>query len=145
MKKKKMGFGFVVLTTALVLAQAAAAFAQGRASRGVAVERSSRGSAAQAPEAAPSEQRGTVNLNTATADELQRLPGIGPSKAQAILSTRQRMGRFARVEDVLRVRGIGRATLRRLHPMLSIEGPTTLSAPPAHARSGRTRTATAQE
>lgn len=80
---------------------------------------------------------GVININTATAEEFQRLPGIGPSKAEAILATRQRMGRFARVEDILRVRGIGRATLRRLQPMLRTDGTTTLAAAAAHPRSPR--------
>jgi competence protein ComEA len=80
-----------------------------------------------AGEAAPAAAgvAGVVNLNTATEDELVRLPGIGPSKARAIIEARQR-NRFRRVEDVLRVRGIGRATLRRLAPMLRVDGPTTL-------------------
>lgn len=70
--------------------------------------------------------RGVVNLNTATLEELDRLPGIGPSRARAILELRARIKRFVRVDDVLRVRGIGRATFRRLRPLLALEGPTTL-------------------
>jgi comEA protein len=74
-------------------------------------------------QAAPS---GVVNLNTASSEELERLPGIGPSRAKAILELRARIKRFARIEDVLRVKGIGRATFRRLRPYLSVEGSTTL-------------------
>ena len=70
---------------------------------------------------------GVVNLNTASSEELERLPGIGPSRAKAILELRDRIKRFARIEDLLRVKGIGRATFRRLRPYLSLEGPTTLS------------------
>jgi competence protein ComEA len=76
--------------------------------------------------AAPS---GVVNLNTATAAELTRLPGVGPQKARAILALRERMQRFRRVEDILRVRGIGRTTFRRLRPMLTLTGNTTLAPP----------------
>jgi competence protein ComEA len=54
------------------------------------------------------------------------LPGIGPSKAAAIVAFRERTA-FRRIEDVMRVRGIGRATFRRLRTMLSVSGPTTLS------------------
>ncbi|MEZ4339679.1 MAG: ComEA family DNA-binding protein [Sandaracinaceae bacterium] len=71
---------------------------------------------------------GVVNIQTATAEQLQLLPGIGPSKAEAIIAHRERRA-FRRVEDILRVRGVGRATFRRLRPMLTVEGPTTMSAP----------------
>lgn len=71
---------------------------------------------------------GVVNLNTATSAELQRLPGVGQSKADAIVSMRERRGPFQRVEQIMLVRGIGRATFRRLRPMLTIEGATTLGA-----------------
>ncbi len=79
----------------------------------------------ESAEAAP---EGVVNLNTANAQELARLPGIGQSKAEAIVTLRDRRGPFQRVEQVMLVRGIGRATFRRLRPMLTLEGPTTLGA-----------------
>lgn len=74
----------------------------------------------------PAAPEGVVNIQTGTAEELQRLPGVGPSKAAAIIAFRERTP-FRRVEDILRVRGIGRATFRRLRPYLSVSGPTTLS------------------
>lgn len=74
-------------------------------------------------EAAP--PAGQVNLNTASAEELQRLPGVGPSRAVAIVAYRDRHP-FRRVEELMRIRGIGRKTFRRLRPMLTLEGPTTL-------------------
>jgi len=69
---------------------------------------------------------GVINIQTASAEELQRLPGIGPSKAEAIIAQRTRAP-FRRIEDILRVRGIGRATFRRLRPYLSVTGSTTLT------------------
>jgi competence protein ComEA len=72
---------------------------------------------------------GVVNLNTASEAELVRLPGIGPSKAQKILELRGRMKRFKRLEDLMRVKGIGRKTFRKLRAMLTLNGPTTLQAP----------------
>ncbi|MDW8245027.1 MAG: ComEA family DNA-binding protein [Sandaracinaceae bacterium] len=69
--------------------------------------------------------QGVVNIQTASAEELQRLPGIGPSKAEAIIAYRSRHP-FRRIEDIMRVRGIGRATFRRLQPYLTVSGPTTL-------------------
>lgn len=76
---------------------------------------------------------GVVNIQTASAEELQRLPGIGPSKAAAIIAFRERTA-FRRVEDILRVRGIGRATFRRLRPYLAVSGATTLASDVASRR-----------
>ena len=56
-------------------------------------------------------------------EELRRLPGVGPKRAEAIVALRQRMGRFQRVEDLLRVKGIGRATLRKWRPLLRLDAP----------------------
>jgi len=80
-------------------------------------------SAAAATTTAPA---GVVNLNTASEVELLRLPGVGPSKAAAILALRQQMKGFKKLEDLMRVKGIGRKTFRDLQPMLRLEGPTTL-------------------
>ncbi|AXT84520.1 DNA-binding protein [Aeromicrobium sp. A1-2] len=62
----------------------------------------------------------TVNLNTATAEQLETLPGIGPVTAQAILDWRQKNGRFGSVEDLLDVRGIGDATLAELRDHVTV-------------------------
>lgn len=56
---------------------------------------------------------GLVDLNTATLEQLQDLPGIGPSKAQAILDERKN-GKFTSVDDLERVRGIGPALMAQL-------------------------------
>lgn len=77
--------------------------------------------------AAVSGAPGVVNINTASAEELERLPGIGPARARAILELRTRLIQFRRLEDLLRVKGIGRATFRKLRVHLALEGPTTLS------------------
>jgi competence protein ComEA len=66
---------------------------------------------------------GRVVLNDATETELTKLPGIGPSRAQAILALRQRLKRFRAVEDLLRVKGIGRKMLRRLRPNVVLDRP----------------------
>lgn len=75
---------------------------------------------------APTE--GVVNVNTATVEQLTLLPGIGPSRAEAIVEARQRRP-FRAVQDLLRVRGIGRSTLLRLRPYLTVQGETTLTQP----------------
>jgi competence protein ComEA len=69
---------------------------------------------------------GVVNVNTASEEELMRLPGVGPAKAQAFLEARARRP-FRRLSDLMRVSGIGRRTLERLAPMIAFEGPTTLA------------------
>jgi comEA protein len=70
---------------------------------------------------------GVVNINAASAEELERLPGIGPSRARAILALRAQLKHFTRLEELLRVKGIGRATFRKLRPLLSLQGETTLT------------------
>lgn len=76
---------------------------------------------------------GVVNINTATEDELQRLPRVGPSRAAAIVALRTRVQRFRSADDLLRVRGIGRSSLRRLRPYVTLNGETTLLARPGRA------------
>ncbi|MDF2693710.1 MAG: competence protein ComEA helix-hairpin-helix repeat protein [Labilithrix sp.] len=72
-----------------------------------------------------------VYVNVASAEELRRLPGVGPKRADAIVALRQRMGRFQRVEDLLRVKGVGRATLRKWRPLLRLDAPPAPSPAPA--------------
>ncbi|MDX1418548.1 MAG: helix-hairpin-helix domain-containing protein [Rubricoccaceae bacterium] len=62
-----------------------------------------------------------MNLNTADAALLQRLPRIGPALAGRIIAYRQEIGPFARVEDVVNVRGIGPKTLEQVQPWLYVE------------------------
>jgi competence protein ComEA len=62
-----------------------------------------------------------VRLNLADEAELRRLPGVGPKRAQAILALRARVGRFQRIEDLLRVKGVGRATLKKWRPLVTLD------------------------
>jgi competence protein ComEA len=89
-----------------------------------------------APSPAALSAPGVVNINTASAEELERLPGIGPTRARAILELRARVHRFLHIEALLRVKGIGRATFRKLKPWLVLEGPTTLAEKRARSRHG---------
>ena len=61
-----------------------------------------------------------ININTATAIELEQLPGVGPSTAQAIIEYRTTSGVFSVVEDLLNVRGIGPAKLRNITPLARV-------------------------
>lgn len=65
-----------------------------------------------------------VNINEATAAELIALPGIGPAMAGRILAWRSAHGRFARIDDLDRVKGIGPATVKRLRPLIRIGSPS---------------------
>jgi competence protein ComEA len=75
--------------------------------------------AGQGPGAAPSAGSGSpVDLNTATESELDALPGVGPVIAGRIVAWRQQHGRFASVDELTEVSGIGDATLERLRPLV---------------------------
>jgi comEA protein len=71
---------------------------------------------------------GVVNINTASLDELELLPGVGPSKARLIAAYRQQHP-FRTVEELARVKGIGPKTVRRLRAHLVVRGPTTAQPP----------------
>ncbi|MCL3818235.1 helix-hairpin-helix domain-containing protein [Aeromicrobium wangtongii] len=76
--------------------------------------------AGTAPPAGGATAGGKVNLNTATAEQLDTLPGVGPVTAQAILGWRDTNGRFGSVEDLLDVKGIGEATLAELRDLVVV-------------------------
>lgn len=66
---------------------------------------------------------GRVILNEASASELTTLPGIGPSRAASILQLRERLGRFRKVTDLLRVKGIGYKSLQKLKERVVVDRP----------------------
>ena len=61
-----------------------------------------------------------VNLNTASADELDTLPGVGPATSEAIIAHRQEQGPFTSVDQLLDVRGIGDAKLAELRDLVTV-------------------------
>lgn len=63
---------------------------------------------------------GRLDLNQASADDLEGLPGIGPKTALRILDDRRQHGRFKRPSDLGRVKGIGPKTLARLLPLVTV-------------------------
>jgi competence protein ComEA len=76
-------------------------------------------STTQAPSAEMPDAR-IVDLNKTSAAELETLPYVGPKRAEAILALRAKVGRFRNVEDLLKVKGIGRGTLKRMRSRLTV-------------------------
>jgi competence protein ComEA len=64
--------------------------------------------------------QGQINLNTASASELQRIPGIGPAMAERLIAYRQQNGAFHSVEDLLQVSGIGEKKFARIQPFVRV-------------------------
>ncbi len=77
------------------------------------------------PAGASSEETGTagqmVNLNTATLQELMELPGIGQTRAEAILAYRKEHGRFQSIEELMQVSGIKENTFRKLQEHITVD------------------------
>jgi competence protein ComEA len=106
--------GIACVAAALAGAQAAAAPSAGTKEAGKAV-----------PDGQGIGLEGVVNVNTATPEELELLPGIGPSKAKAIVEYRAKKP-FKDPRHLIRVKGIGRKILQRILPFLVVKGATTL-------------------
>lgn len=64
-----------------------------------------------------------VDLNTASLDDLTGLPGVGETRAQAILDYRAAHGPFARIEDVMNVKGVGEGIFQQLEPYVTVTTP----------------------
>jgi competence protein ComEA len=63
----------------------------------------------------------TVNINTATAEQLDALPGIGPTKAQAIIDYRNEHGRFSSIEDIQNVKGIKEGEFSKIKDSIRVK------------------------
>jgi len=61
-----------------------------------------------------------IDLNSATAGQLQQLPGIGPTLSKAIVSLREKSGPFRRVEDLLAVPHITRRIIEKIRPYVTV-------------------------
>lgn len=79
----------------------------------------------------------TIDPNRAEWAELARLPRIGPALAERIVVVRDSVGAFRRAEDLLRVRGIGAATLAQIEPHLDLASPPGSSSVPRGAATVR--------
>jgi competence ComEA-like helix-hairpin-helix protein len=64
-----------------------------------------------------------LDLNTATVDQLEQLPGVGPRTAKEIVKFREKSGPFRRVEDLLAIGGITKRRLEKLRPYVTVTPP----------------------
>lgn len=64
-----------------------------------------------------------IDLNIATAEQLQQLPGVGPTTAQRIIEMRRKSGPFRRAEDLLAIRGISQKRFEQLRPYIVVSAP----------------------
>ena len=69
--------------------------------------------------------QGVVNVNTASVQELELLPGVGEARARAIVDLRKQRGGFKSLDELRDVKGIGDASLEKLRPHLALDGKTT--------------------
>jgi len=99
-------------------------------------------SLASAADAASAESK-KVNINQATAEQLANLPRVGAKAAQRIVDFRKARGPFARIEDLMEVKGFGEKRFEQLKPYLAVSGPTTLEGKVSSAgsRGGRSKAA----
>jgi competence protein ComEA len=74
----------------------------------------------QDAKAAPAQ---AVNLNTAPAEQLERLPGVGPSTAARIIEYRQKNGGFKKIEELMNVRGIGEKAFLKIKSQVTVTAP----------------------
>ena len=61
-----------------------------------------------------------INLNTATSEQLQSIPGIGPSTAKSILDYRTKVGKFNKIEEIINVKGIGEKKFQKIKDRLMV-------------------------
>jgi competence protein ComEA len=65
-----------------------------------------------------------VNLNTATAEQLATIPGVGPKMAERIIDYRQKNGGFKKVEDLMNVSGVGEKSFLKMKPLITVGTPS---------------------
>jgi competence protein ComEA len=84
--------------------------------------------AAQSPSTDAAQTQATskpaLNLNTATVEQLEALPGIGRKTAERILEYRTKSGGFKRIEELMNVKGIGEKSFLKLKPLIAVPAKT---------------------
>lgn len=69
----------------------------------------------------PTSFKGSVNINTATKEQLMHLPGIGEVKAQSIITARKKNGKFKNLDDVLKTKGIGESHVIKIKDYITFQ------------------------
>jgi competence protein ComEA len=75
------------------------------------------------PKATVTTAAAPVNLNTATAEQLATIPGVGPKMAERIIEYRQKNGGFKKVEDLMNVSGVGEKSFLKMKPLITVTAP----------------------
>jgi competence protein ComEA len=104
----------------VVLVSAPSVVSAGQASKPAAKAAAMATKAGPAPGKARATTANPVNLNTASAAQLQTLPGVGASAAQRILDYRQKNGSFKKIEELMNVKGIGEKSFLKLKPLITV-------------------------
>jgi comEA protein len=89
-------------------------------------------SAGQAQPPAKPAPAAAVNINTATAEQLDALPGIGAKMAARIVDYRQKNGGFKKLEDLMNIQGIGEKNFLKLKPLITLGPPKPEKGNPGH-------------
>lgn len=66
-------------------------------------------------------EKNKIDLNQATTDELQLIPGLGPTLSKRIVEYRENHGQFQKIEDIMQVQGIGLKTFQKLQNYITVE------------------------
>ena len=61
-----------------------------------------------------------ININTATIEDLQKIPGVGEVTAEAIIRNRDEVGSYISIDDLLKVKGIGEKTIKKIGPWIKL-------------------------
>ncbi len=117
--------GAILLTASLFVAFTAGWFLHGASAAQpirVETERTLTAAVAVLPSAPPESGRESIDLNTATAEQLQTLPGIGEKRAADIVADREKNGPYRFPEEITRVKGIGEETVAALLEYVTVGG-----------------------